>query len=711
MSSSNGAAYVTLTHTNPAIAAGVVDYATNLLSIIQGNNTNIVYFTDSSASAINVAWYGNGAFGNPVDVWTNGSGSITNDGGDYYYNKSGNVGIAIAFPVSWTALTGGTAPTGTYETNFTTNATINALALAGGRYLLLQQATNVIYVNPNAAVGNDTVWRRGDPQFPMLSLNAAASVAVSNDVIRLMEGDFPITNAVTMVRGVSLVGSGKGVSRIRGTGGSDRGILFAGNVFLDGFSTTNGPIGISASGVTDNAILNDLDVNGIIDGLLFTGASFNKVTVWNSRIHSFFDLVVTESGTGTLELRNCQLVAEKSGSISDEIRAILPGACLVRMEGGSITISNGATTNVVVQFNNADGRVEMWSTDIKRGSTNSTSRLVTGAAGTLSGCFYDNGAFGCTNGASIVGVESLVYGTNYPGVGGMVWPRSNYFGAPNLFAQSEVQILDNNLDVQHISATDGKLTLSAATSVVIGEGKPLVANGAGITNIPATAVPNALTNNQSTPVALGNTLTVSGNTTNSGTISVFPNGSSGNPSIAFAAAPTSGFGVVSGDIRITRQGADATRIGSARLSQTTEFALGADPSSSDVFFTRTAAGNLTIGTNVYMRGSLTVSNTVSPTNGILWQSGVQLTNAYTVVTNIDFASLVSIGCEDTNITVTGAAVGDVVSLGVANAAVPSATSFYTAWVSAADTVTLRYCALVSGDPASGAFRIQVNKWK
>lgn len=98
------------------------------------------------------------------------------------------------------------------------------------------------------------------------------------------------------------------------------------------------------------------------------------------------------------------------------------------------------------------------------------------------------------------------------------------------------------------------------------------------------------------------------------------------------------------------------------------------------------------------------------TNGILWQGGAQLTNIYTATATLDFGNVATIGCADLTMTVTGAALGDVVDLGVPNASIV-ANSSYSAWVSAADTVTVRFCALISGDPASGVFRAEVHKWK
>lgn len=63
---------------------------------------------------------------------------------------------------------------------------------------------------------------------------------------------------------------------------------------------------------------------------------------------------------------------------------------------------------------------------------------------------------------------------------------------------------------------------------------------------------------------------------------------------------------------------------------------------------------------------------------------------------------------DLTIPVVGAAVGDVVSLGVPHASVPAGGTFF-AWVSAADVVTVRFANNTAGSltPASGSFRVVV----
>lgn len=77
---------------------------------------------------------------------------------------------------------------------------------------------------------------------------------------------------------------------------------------------------------------------------------------------------------------------------------------------------------------------------------------------------------------------------------------------------------------------------------------------------------------------------------------------------------------------------------------------------------------------------------------------------------LDFPSTSTLTSEDLTITVTGAAVGDPVTVGAPNGSVLS-NSCYTAWVSATNTVTVRFnnYSIGSQDPASGTFKIRVFK--
>lgn len=78
---------------------------------------------------------------------------------------------------------------------------------------------------------------------------------------------------------------------------------------------------------------------------------------------------------------------------------------------------------------------------------------------------------------------------------------------------------------------------------------------------------------------------------------------------------------------------------------------------------------------------------------------------------LDFIDTPPGECSNLTITVTGAADSDPVALGVPTASMPANGSFF-AYVSSANTVTVRYCnnQLVGNlNPASGTFKVKVVK--
>jgi len=92
-------------------------------------------------------------------------------------------------------------------------------------------------------------------------------------------------------------------------------------------------------------------------------------------------------------------------------------------------------------------------------------------------------------------------------------------------------------------------------------------------------------------------------------------------------------------------------------------------------------------------------------DGTRWTNGAKFLSA---TATLDFASTGSEAVADLTITVTGAADGDPVLLGVPNRSI-TATSSYTAWVSATNTVTVRFSPKATEDPASGTFKVTVSK--
>lgn len=86
--------------------------------------------------------------------------------------------------------------------------------------------------------------------------------------------------------------------------------------------------------------------------------------------------------------------------------------------------------------------------------------------------------------------------------------------------------------------------------------------------------------------------------------------------------------------------------------------------------------------------------------------GTAITKHLSATATLDFANQAVAGCEELTITVTGAVVGDVAIPGVPTAS-NTTNGIFSARVSAADTVSVKHCAVVSGNPASGVFRVDV----
>lgn len=96
------------------------------------------------------------------------------------------------------------------------------------------------------------------------------------------------------------------------------------------------------------------------------------------------------------------------------------------------------------------------------------------------------------------------------------------------------------------------------------------------------------------------------------------------------------------------------------------------------------------------------------TNGLikLGQGATALRKYLSATATLNF-DLTAVASQDLTVTVTGAVDGDSVALGVPNAAITADTIFW-AWVSAADTVTVRAMRIAgTPNPASGTFRVSV----
>jgi hypothetical protein len=98
---------------------------------------------------------------------------------------------------------------------------------------------------------------------------------------------------------------------------------------------------------------------------------------------------------------------------------------------------------------------------------------------------------------------------------------------------------------------------------------------------------------------------------------------------------------------------------------------------------------------------------VTGTGLTIGTSGTAVTKYFSATATLNFGSILASGSEDLTITVTGAAVNDTVTLGLP--ATVLAGAIFNAWVSAADTVTVRCnnAGSIAVDPASATYRVGV----
>lgn len=154
----------------------------------------------------------------------------------------------------------------------------------------------------------------------------------------------------------------------------------------------------------------------------------------------------------------------------------------------------------------------------------------------------------------------------------------------------------------------------------------------------------------------------------------------------------------------------SNRIGAgiAAVSTTARLHIGAGTATANTAPIKFTAGtNLTTpeagamewdGTNLFLTNSSNTRQTIN--------------QGLTSTATLDFPSTNNNSFNNLTVTVTGAVAGDVVTLGLPNGSVPAAASNFTAWVSAANTVTVRFSnhSGVAQDPASGSFKVFVTKF-
>lgn len=151
---------------------------------------------------------------------------------------------------------------------------------------------------------------------------------------------------------------------------------------------------------------------------------------------------------------------------------------------------------------------------------------------------------------------------------------------------------------------------------------------------------------------------------------------------------------VLGNTRVTNE----LRIGPSSGTNTSAFRVGAQ--TGNITYTLPTSLPAAAATGTSMGSGLMQTTS----NGTMsWR------NVGTATAAVDFASTGDGATNDQTITVTGAAPGDLVLLGIPNNAQPAGSAWYQAWVSANDTVTIRFYneTGAAADPADGNFSVMV----
>jgi hypothetical protein len=285
-----------------------------------------------------------------------------------------------------------------------------------------------------------------------------------------------------------------------------------------------------------------------------------------------------------------------------------------------------------------------------------------------SSIYIGNTAMAKANGSSneiVIGSSAIGLGNNTAVLGANTQLDAGIYGKLHVASGSgSLAIFDTSAQLQVISTTKTmlppRMTTNQRNGITSGVYLSTRVGGTGYTN--GTYVANALTGGTGTGATA--TLTIAGGIVTTVVIQ--------NP----------GYGYVSGDV-----------LSSSGIGGGSGFTL-----------TLTTMSTATAGGEVYDA----TLNKPFVWDGTRWNEGAKiLSNSAT----LDFGSTAAGASSDLTITVTGAADGDVTAVGVVNAST-NANGVFTSWVSAANTVTVRFTntnLVTAIDPASGTFKVKVFK--
>lgn len=272
---------------------------------------------------------------------------------------------------------------------------------------------------------------------------------------------------------------------------------------------------------------------------------------------------------------------------------------------------------------------------------------------------------------------------------------------------TNVFFLNSNVVTTGTMRATGVLTLTNSGNVFAGDGSGLTGVGAG-TNGPLLNGTNIWTGTNTFTGRLKSSGAIVGRTS--------AEGSAGNAVTYGIGSESTGFyDIAAGYIAVSSSGS-AKQVFGAAVSIDSSVGLGWSTSvttvAADVNFNRVSAGLLELNNGTTGQYRDLLARSLYATNlyatNLIVNGGATVTKILSATATLNF-DLTALTVEDLTITVTGAATGDVVTLGVPNGSVTTSVQ-YSAWVSAADTVTVRARTSATGEnPASGVFRATVIK--
>lgn len=606
---------------------------------------------------------------------------------------------------------------------------LGTLATQSGTFADTASAiSNTIFVDKN---GNDGTGARGKPGKPFLTILAAkaATGITAGDVIVVGPGTFVESGKIQMPSGVSLRGSGMGVTVIQcAIGGT---ILAPGSNSIIADLTVQAtvlasfqfPIGADA---TENAFTNVVVARckfiGGTDCVYVnqTSAGTDSITFYDCTFLSQWDTVYCGESGGAMKFYNCDFISTGGNANAlNTSRSINISAGTFKMFGGTITTSGGSSTNHAIEALGANSPVvELHNVvisatgtaalDLSQSSTgaikiDNVSR-ADGAALVTSGTITPLSRNLSREGGTMTGLLTLRAGTTAANTAPL-----KFVNGP-LNTSQEEGALEFNANTLYFTITTGPTRRAIVMSPAAGPVTIAGTTGGRVMTVPdanftaaRTDAGNGFAGQQTITDTNEYPLSVNNNTitANQGIASFLSSNLADGSSIFFVLgkAITATNCATFSFTRNATATSNRWSVGFYALDnlfnvfQSGGASLGAPGTTTDP------------GAGVFNLTSLVASGSVKI------GGGTPILKVLSATATLDFASTNAQNSRDLTITVTGAAVGDVVALGIPVSLLP-ANSNFSAWVSAADTVTVRFnnYSSIALDPSSGTYRVMVTQF-